>query len=117
MSQLDEICPDYVGSDKIKLSLAPTVIPPLNAFAIIDVNVDYSACDPQGIVLPLIFSVVSPSSANFVRRIIRASRPSAVSFVPREGGRHVVRVGELGHNHWFGVLVLDVVGETTDPLA
>lgn len=117
MPQLDEICPDYVGADKIRLSLAKSVIQPLQAFAVIDVNVDYSGCAPQGVVLPLVFTVVSPSSANFVRRLIRSSRPSAVSFVPREGGRHIVRVGELGHNHWFGVLVLDVAGETTDPLA
>jgi hypothetical protein len=41
--------------------------------------------------------------------------PSALSFTPREGGRHLLRLGELAHNRWWGFLVVIVVGDPPEP--
>src|SRR5262249_34987198 len=113
-SLLDELCPDYVGERRFVLALSEDASP-ARAFAAIELTVDYSATLPQGVVLPLEFTIVSPSPSNFVRRFFRRTSPSNISFIPKEGGRHVVRIAEVGHNRWWGALTIDVVGETTDP--
>ena len=112
----DELCPDYVGARRLVLALAPEAPSP-RAFAPVDVTIDYSGAEPEGVVLPLEMTITSPSPSNFVRRILRRTRPSSLSFVPREGGRHLIRVAEVGHNRWFGALLVDVAGERTDPRA
>lgn len=113
-SLLDEVCPDYVGERRLTLALGPTTAA-TRAFAPIEVTVDYGKSAPQGIVLPLELTILAPSASNFIRRIFRRTAPSSVSFVPREGGRHLVRLAEVSHNRWWGALAIDVAGETTDP--
>jgi hypothetical protein len=113
-SLLDEICPDYVGERRLVLAVASATATP-RAFIPIDVSIDYSATAPAGIALPLELTIVSPSRSNFVRRYYRRGRPSSLTFVPKEGGRHFLRLAEVGHNRWWGALAIDVVGETTDP--
>lgn len=113
-SLLDELCPDYVGERRLVLAVA-SADAIARAFGAIDLTVDYSQTMPEGLVLPLELTIVSPSRSNFVRRLFRRTRPSSISFIPKEGGRHIVRLREVGHNRWWGALAIDVVGETTDP--
>lgn len=113
---LDEISPDYIGAERIGLSLASATAAP-KAFAGVEVLVDYSGCLPDGVVPPLLFSVLAPTRDNYEERIIRRHAPGSLLFVPREGGRHTVRIGELFHHRWFGTLDVDVQGDPLDPEA
>lgn len=112
MSVVDEISPSYYGEDRIGLSLieaqARSV---LVAFQPVIIDVDYSACDPQGVVLPLELTITSESgSIVYQRKVFRRLAPSQVTFVPREGGEHLVRLAEQHHNRWFGRLHLAIQG-------
>jgi hypothetical protein len=114
MSIVDEISPRYYGEDRIKLTLHSDTSSP-QVFQPVIVLVDYSECDPEGVVLPLEFTLTGqsgPSTAS--RRVFRKVRPTEITFRPVEGGSTLVRVAELYHNRWWGSLVIDVAG---DPLA
>ena len=110
MSFLDDISPRTYGEDRIRLSLADAD-QPLIAFRGIRIAVDYSRTLPEGVVLPLIFTVTAPSEAYHQMNTFRRLVPKELSFVPREGGSHLVRLGEAHHNRWFGALVLDITGD------
>lgn len=111
MPTIDQICPTYVGEDRLVLSLSRNTLTP-RAFAVIDVAIDYSATDTGGgVVLPIEVTVTAPSPVNFVKKIYRAARPTLFTFIPREGGVHLVRVRETAHNQWFGVLEINVAGD------
>jgi hypothetical protein len=106
----DELCPDYVGEKRIVLNRAdPTST--LRARTPITLTVNYDACDPQGVVLPLVLTIATERGSSFDRQVFRRSAPSEVTFVPREGGPHTVRLAEFAHNRWFGTLTLDVLGD------
>lgn len=110
MSVADEWSPEIYGQDLILLTLAPSQTP--RQFEIVQIDVDYSGCLPSGVVLPLEFTVSSESGAAvFQRKIFRRFAPSVLSFVPREGGQHLLRLSEAHHNRWFGSLQIDVLGE------
>lgn len=110
MSVADEWSPEVYGQDLILLTLAPSQTP--RQFEIVLVDVDYSACLPAGIVLPLQLTVSSESGAAvFQRKILHRFAPSQLSFVPREGGAHLIRLSEAHHNRWWGSLQIDVLGE------
>jgi hypothetical protein len=108
MSLLDELSPRYIGEDRLTLALVPGAEP--RAFRSVEVTVDYSRAAPEGASLPLELTVKGPTSAGFVRRYFRRARPSALSFVPAEGGVHLVRLREVGHNRWVGLLEVQVSG-------
>jgi hypothetical protein len=108
---IDEICPTYVGEKRLVLSLASDSLSP-RAFNPINVLVDYSACEPEGLVPPLELTIIAPTASNFQRARFLRTTPETISFRPREGGRHVVRFGEVGHNRWFGYIEIDVAGES-----
>jgi hypothetical protein len=110
VSVADEWSPESYGQDLILLTLSPSQTP--RQFEIVLVGVDYSACLPAGIVLPLEFTISSESGAAvFQRKILRRFPPSQISFVPREGGAHLIRLAEAHHNRWWGSLQIDVLGE------
>ena len=112
MSLIDEISPIFVGARAIKLTLAdPNVV--INAFDIVQINIDYEATEPEGVTLPLELLVVAPSPANFKRTMFRRVRPSEFFFKPVEGGPHSVAFREVGHNNWVGAIVVQVQGDTT----
>lgn len=113
---LDEISPDYIGAERIGLSLASATAKP-RAFSGVEVLVDVSACLPDGLSPPLLFSVLSPTRKNYEERVIRRKPPASLLFVPREGGLHTVRLGELFHHRWFGTLQVHVEGDPLDPEA
>lgn len=106
---IDEICPPYVGEDRIVVTIDPDANP--RAFSPFVVKIDYSACDPEGVVPPIEVFLRAPSDANCERRIHRSSRPETAEFKPREGGLHLVLVRELHHNRWWGRLRVMVAGE------
>lgn len=112
---LDELAPLYVGEPRLVLALAPTTLNP-KAFNAVDITVDYGACDPRGASLPLELIITAPSPSGFVRRIFTRSAPSTIAYVPREGGNHLIRLAEIGHNRWWGHLVISVAGDIADPL-
>ena len=114
---LDELCPDDVGRRAVRLELAR--LDPPKAFEAVDVSVSLDPVLGQvaavvGLALPLELTITAPSRSGFVRHVYRRAVPSSVSFIPREGGPHLVRLRELGHNRYWGALTVDVIGE---PLA
>lgn len=107
----DEICPAYIGEDRIRVSLSEDTLAP-RAFAAVDITIDYTAADTDGgVVLPIEITVTAPNPTGFVKKTYRANRPTLFTFKPREGGDHLVRVREVAHNRWFGVLTVNVAGD------
>lgn len=112
----DEICPGYIGTQLITLSLAQPEEAP-RAFRFVLIDVDYSAADEVGgIVLPLEVMVTAPTMANFDRTYLERVASVQIGFLPVEGGRHLVTLREVAHNRAYGTLVVDVAGDVTDPL-
>lgn len=110
MAVVDEVSPATYGANLIALTVSLET-PILRAFEAILVEVDYSEALPAGIVLPLEFTVTSESGAAlYQRRVFRRLAPTLLSFVPREGGSHLIRLAEQHHNRWFGSLLVNVEG-------
>jgi hypothetical protein len=108
---IDEMCPVYVGERRIRLQLSEDSRSP-RAFTAITIDADYSACEPEGIVHPLELLITTPTPTDSKRLFYNRASPSTISFRPREGGRHVIRIAEIGHNRWFGYIEIDVAGES-----
>jgi hypothetical protein len=118
MATPDEICPSIVGEPLIRLSVDPRA--PARAHYPIDILVDYSACEPAGVSLPLEMLVTidpgdGPSRHAFRRKIFRRIAPGQLTVTPAEGGRMHVTFREVFHNRWWGELVVEVAGEALDP--
>jgi hypothetical protein len=112
MAVVDEVSPVTYGQDRILLTLNQET-PLVRAFGACLINVDYAATLPAGVVLPLVFTVTSSAgAATYQRKVFRRLAPSVLSFIPREGGPHLVRLAEAHHNRWFGSLTIDVDGST-----
>lgn len=109
-TSLDEICPSYIGEDRLVLQLQ--VIGAVRAFEQTAISVDYSATAPEGVVLPLELIIQGPSPQSYVRRVFTRSRPNTLIFTPREGGSHLVTLREFAHNKWWGRLVVSVEGQS-----
>jgi hypothetical protein len=109
-AKVEEISPATMGEDKIALSLDPTTLAP-RALSPVLINVDYSACDPDGIILPLELIIQAPSAANVQRRRFTRVAPTSISFIPKEAGLHGVLLREVGHNRWVGKLRIPVAGD------
>lgn len=111
-SLIEEICPEYIGEERITLSFDTTSIVPRANLALL-IRVDYSLCDPEGgAVLPLEMLVQGPSPSSFRRRVISRTKPAELVVTPREGGRHLVLLREMAHNRFHGKIAFDVAGET-----
>jgi hypothetical protein len=114
---IDEISPAYVGAQSIKLTFATTDAP--RAFNAVDINLAIQPGATKavevGLSLPLELTITSPSNTNFKRHIYRRTVPSTITFTPREGGAHLVRISEVGHNRWWGSLIVSVAGERVNP--
>ncbi len=110
MTVVDDISPREYGEDRLTLALnEATADPQVNDAVILDV--DYARALPEGVSLPLELTVTSPTGATtYQRQIFRRFQPDQLSFVPREGGSHLVRFAEQHHNRWFGSLVVEVTG-------
>jgi hypothetical protein len=107
---IDDLSPRYYGEDRIRLTLTdPDQL--LQVFRPVLITVDYSRCLPAGVVLPLEFSVTGPGNVQTERHVSTRFAPSTLVFVPKEGGSHLVRLGEAFHNLWWGRLVVDIAGD------
>ena len=109
-SSLDQLCPMYVGSEALGLSLADPAAT-RRAFNSISVNVDYSGAGSEGVRFPLELLIKGPSVSNFRRHIYRRTTPPSFSFKPIEGGQHLVVLREVGHNRLIGKLAIAVDGD------
>jgi len=113
MSQLDEICPMYVGSEALKLTLSDPLVP-ARAYRAVDIDVDYAGASELGVRLPLELLVVGPTAQSFRRHVYRRVAPSVVTFTPHEGGAFLVLLREVGHNKLRGRLSIQVEGDVSD---
>lgn len=111
---LDILSPTYVKADKIALSLAPDS-EPLLPYVPITILVEYSAADPIGVSLPLIF-VVQPSGTGgepggYKRVVYSNTHPASLTFTVPGAGAYLVTLTELFHNRWQGRLTITVEGD------
>lgn len=106
----DELCPEYVGEQRITLNRTDPNETMRSRTAIF-LDVDYSACDPEGVRLPLVMTICNELGSTFERQVFWRLAPAQVAFVPREGGEYLVRIGEFAHNRWFGSVTLNVLGD------
>lgn len=114
MALIDDLAPEFVGKQLFRLTLATTDAP--RAFNAVEVSVELlDEALLYGIELPLELTVTAPSPSGFQRKIFRRILPIELTFVPREGGEHLVSLREVGHNHWWGSLVVNVAGDSADP--
>jgi len=111
---LDELAPVYYGEDRLRLRLSMPEQVVLRAFTPVLITVDYSRALPEGVELPLEFTVTSPSETNAVRKMYRRFAPGELAFTPREGGSFLVVFRELWHNSYWGKLVLEIAGDRLD---
>lgn len=110
MAVVDEVSPAYYGEDRFVLTLSPGQTP--RQFEAVLIDVDLSACLPAGVVLPLEATLMQESgAATFQSQPFEHRAPTQLAFVPREGGRALVRLAEKHHNRWFGSVEFDVDGE------
>jgi len=112
MSIVDEISPRELGEDRLDLQVTTEAPMALN---LVTVSVSYERADPEGVVLPLVMTVVGPSGLIAKQqRFFRRFAPTELTFRPIEGGRTLVTLAELYHQRWFGRLVFDVTGDPLD---
>lgn len=108
---VDEISPLEYGEDRFDLELS-TATPDPRAFNAVQITVNVDRCLPEGVKLPLEFTVTSQSQqATFHRQVFRSVVPTVLTFRPAEGGTMLFRLAELYHNKWWGAVVLDVEGD------
>lgn len=108
---LEEISPEYVGEDRIVVSLV-TVSP--IALSPVILEIDYEQAGDEGVILPIEVIVQPPSidGSGYSRRVFRHSTPQGFVWTPITTGPHLVLVREVGHNRWQGRLVVQVAGDT-----
>jgi hypothetical protein len=109
-ASIDELSPDYLGDDRIGVSVS-TDTPIPSAFMPVTVDVDYSECSPEGIVLPLELIIRGPSPDSNQSKIFSKNAPESLTFKPREGGLHIVILREVAHNRYWGRVKFQVAGE------
>lgn len=110
MALIDEISPTYIGDDRFVLSLSDPAAAIL-AFVPFQVDVNYDAAEPEGLVLPLELVFQAPSGKIIQRTVFSRSAPSSLLLVPRSRGQHFVLLHEMFHNRWQGRLLVNVQGE------
>lgn len=112
MQILDLISPNYVGEDRIAITVDP-VSKPLTVGRIITLNFDYSATKPVGVVKPLklILQPAFGDGAGYQEVVFDRFVPSSYAFQVNGAGQYLAVIREVGHNLWQGRIVLDVAGD------
>lgn len=103
---LDRIIRPDVGRKLLNVQLKASVTP--RAFVPIDMVLDASDAEPDGVRLPLEIIISGPSKTQ--RRTLNRYIPECLTATPQEVGEHVIVVRETGHNHAYGLLKLQVMG-------
>jgi hypothetical protein len=136
-TSMDDLSPDYLGEDRIELTLNERIVaanmvvpgntsyttpvqpppPDLRAFNLVTVFVYYDECLPEGVVLPLEMIVRGPSDGSYQRRIYSRIVPPILTFKPREGGPHFIMLREVAHNRWWGRININVWGTGLVPVS
>jgi len=106
----DTIAPPYLGEQRITLSVSEDTGTPTEGAPVL-IDIDYARAEPEGIVLPVSCVVIAPSGRTLFSRVFTRMLPASLEWSPDEAGPHLVRVGELFHNLWFGTLVVEVAGD------
>jgi hypothetical protein len=110
---IDDIAPDYVGAKRLKLALSDlSQVPRVGDVVIL--TVDYASAEPEGVVVPLAYTVTQPDGSKLERRVYARRPPPRVDFVPETSGTHLVRIGEVHHNRWWGSLQVTVIGDDAE---
>ena len=110
---LAELCPMYVGSQAIGLSLSDPTLP-RRAFSPIDIAVSYAGAGDAGVRLPLEAIVTGPSASSYRHWYYRLSAPTLITWSPQEGGDHLVLLREMGGARLYGTITVDVTGDRID---
>jgi len=113
MATVDDVSPAYYGEDRIAVTLDKDS--QTQALKPVQVMFDYSAAEPQGVVIPLelIFQPAFGKGDGFIRRIFRNQKPTTAVFTPQGEGDWLVLIREIGHNRWQGRLVITIEGDPT----
>jgi len=106
----DTIAPAYLGEQRISLSLSEETGAPTEGAPVI-VELDYAKAEPEGVTLPIVCTVFAPSGRALLSRVFTRMLPASLEWSPDEAGPHLVRVGEMFHNLWFGSLIVHVTGD------
>lgn len=109
---IDELSPADIGEERIILSVAAST-PPRVGF-VVQVDVNYEDCLPEGASLPLDFIVQGPGILGHAEKVYRERLPPQVSFIPEQAGPHLILLREQTHNRWHGKLRIDVVGDLVE---
>ena len=107
---LEELSPSIIGSKLIELTLAGEE----SAVVVgepVSLTVDYGNVDDNGVALPLVLTVQGTSATSYQSKTFSRELPQAITFVPREGGNHTVRLYEAAHNQLWGSITIFVDGE------
>lgn len=114
MSRLDEISPEFMGEDRIRLAVDPTSR--LETGARVSVLIDYGSVGPTGVTPPIIATASPAGEDGFgaQRQEFEDRRPTVFTFVARVAGQWLVVVRESAHNRWQGRLLVDIVGEEVE---
>jgi hypothetical protein len=111
---IDILSPRTIGAENISIQLDPSS-EPLLTYKPVTLMIDYSACLPAGISLPLEL-IVQPAKTNslnsgFISALFRRSAPSSYTFIPQTAGQHLIRLREIAHNRYQGRLTIVVGGD------
>jgi len=114
-NRLDIISPVGAGQDAISLTIDEDS-EPLQAFKILQINIDYTDVDDRGVVVPLEL-IVQPGfggggvANGYTRKIYRRTAPNSFLFRPPAAGSYLILLREIHHNRLQGRLVIDVAGD------
>lgn len=113
MSRIDEISPEFMGEDRIRLAVDPTSKLEVNAR--VSILIDYGSVGPTGVTPPLIATASPAREDGFgAQRQEFERQPSVFTFTARVAGEWLIVVRESAHNRWQGRLLVSVMGEEVE---
>lgn len=108
---IDDLVPDGVGANLITLTLRDND-QTLRAFSPIELLVKVTGeAVTNGLGFPLEMTVMGPGRKSFRRTLYERVVPASITFTPREGGVHIVRLAEVAHNQVWGTWKATINGE------
>lgn len=111
---IDTISPDFMAAKRITVSVNKDC-EPLMAFKRIVIDIDYTATEPEGVVLPLEL-IVQPGfggggpANGYRRKVFKYTAPESYTFTVPSSGDYLILVREIFHNKWQGSTVITVGG-------
>jgi hypothetical protein len=115
MSDAQEaLSPYYIREQRIALSVnADYAMAELTANKPFIIEVDESACAPEGLSGTLELIIAGPSPQSYrVEQLDADEYPSSLPIRLIEGGPHLITLKETAHNKWSGSIHVDAKGST-----